>query len=41
MLDVDPIAIQKTNFTGNLDRAEQTTMFFLIEELKERTLELS
>ena len=40
-LDTDPKAIQKINFTGNLDRAENTTMFFIIEEAKETTLDLS
>ena len=34
-LDDDPRAIQQTNFTGNLDRAGNTTMFFIIEEAKE------
>ena len=33
--DADPKAIQKINFTGNLDRAEGVTMFFIIEEAKE------
>ena len=40
-LDTDPKAIQKINFTRNLDRAENTTMFFIIEEAKETTLDLS
>ena len=30
-LDADPRAIQQINFTANLDRAENTTMFFIIE----------
>ena len=34
-LDVDPNAIQQINFTGNLERAENTTMFFVIKEIKE------
>ena len=33
-LDVDPKAIQQINFTGNLDRAEGATMFFIIEKAK-------
>ena len=40
-LDTDPKAIQKIKFTRNLDRAENTTMFFIIEEAKETTLDLS
>ena len=31
----DPKAIQQTNFTGNRERAENTKMFFIIEELKD------
>ena len=31
----DPIAFQQINFTANLDRAENTSMFFIIEEVKE------
>ena len=31
-LDADLKAAQKTNFTGNLDLSESTTMFFIIEE---------
>ena len=34
-LDVDPKAIQKINFTRNLDWAEGATMFYIIEEAKE------
>ena len=34
-LDADPRAIQQINFTANLDRAGNTTMFFIIEEAKE------
>ena len=34
-LDVDPKAIQKINFTGNLERDGNTTMSFIIEEAKE------
>ena len=31
-LDADPRASQQINFTANLDRAENTTIFFIIEE---------
>ena len=34
-LDADPKAIQQINFPANLDRAGNTTMFFVIEEAKE------
>ena len=34
-LDADRKAIQQINFTGNLNRRGQTTMFFIIEEAKE------
>ena len=40
-LDSDPKAIQQINFTANLDRAGNTTMFFLLEEAKETVLHLS
>ena len=40
-LDDDPRAIQQINFTVNLDRAENTTMFFIIEEAKETVFEFS
>ena len=33
--DADPKAIQKINFTGNLERDGNTTMSFIIEEAKE------
>ena len=35
-LDADPRAIQQINFTANLDRVGNTTMFFIIKEAKER-----
>ena len=38
-LDVDPRAIQQINFTANLDRAWNATMFFIIEEAKETVLD--
>ena len=34
-LDADPRAIQQINFTANLDRAGNTTIFFIIKEAKE------
>ena len=34
-LDVDPKAIQQINFTANLDRAENTRIYFILEEAKE------
>ena len=40
-LDVDPGATQQINFTANLDRAENTTMLFIIEEAKETVLDFS
>ena len=33
-LDADPRAIQQINFTANLDRAGNRTMFFIIEQAK-------
>ena len=40
-LDTDPRAIQQINFTANLDRDGNTTMFFIIEEAKETVLDFS
>ena len=40
-LDADPKAIQQINFTANLDRAGNTTMFFIIEKAKETVLDFS
>ena len=40
-LDADPRAIQQINFTANLDRAGNATMFFIIEEAKETVFEFS
>ena len=40
-LDSDPRAIEQINFTSNLDRAGNRTLFFIIEETKETVLELS
>ena len=36
-----PRAIQQINFTANLDRAGNITMFFIIEEAKETIFEFS
>ena len=41
VFDADPRAIQQINFTANLDRDGNTTMFFIIEEAKETVLDLS
>ena len=40
-LDADPRAIQKFDFTANLDRAGNTTIFFIIEEAKETVFKFS
>ena len=40
-LDADPRALQQINFTANLDRAGNTTIFFIIEEAKETVFEFS
>ena len=40
-LDADPRAIQQINFTANLDRAGNTTIFFIIEGAKETVFEFS
>ena len=41
VIDADLRAIQQINFTANLDRAGNTTMFFIIEEAKESVLNFS
>ena len=41
VLDADPRAIQQINFTANLDRVGNATMFFIIEEAKETVFEFS
>ena len=38
-LDVYPRAIQQINFTENLDRVGNPTMFFIIKEAKETVLD--
>ena len=40
-LHADPKAIQQINFTGNLDRAEDSTLFFIIEKAKETVSDFS
>ena len=40
-LDAEPRANQQTNFTGNIDRDGNTTMFFITEEAKETNFNFS
>ena len=40
-LDANPKALQQINFTRNLEGAEGTAMFFIIEEAKETILDFS
>ena len=40
-LDADPKAIEKINFTWNLDQAESATITFIIEEAKKTILDFS
>ena len=40
-LDADPKTKQKIDFAGNLDRNEGATIFFIIKEAKEATLDIS
>ena len=40
-LDADPRAIQQINLTANLDRAGNTTVYFILEEAKETILDFS
>ena len=35
------LILEQINFTANLDRAGNTTMFFIIEEAKETVLDFS
>ena len=37
-LDADPRAIQQINFTANLDRPDNTRVYFILEESKETKL---
>ena len=39
--DADPRAIQQIDFTANLDRAENTRVYFILEEAKETILDFS
>ena len=41
VFDVDPRAIQQIHFRANSDRHGNTTMFFIIEEVKETVLDFS
>ena len=40
-LDADPTAIQQINFTGDQDRVEGSTMFFINEKAKETVSDFS
>ena len=40
-VDADPRSFQQINYTANLDREGNTTMFFIVEELKETVLNFS
>ena len=40
-LDANPRATHQINFTANLDRADNTRIFFILEEAKETRLEFS
>ena len=40
-LDADPKAIKQINFTANLERAGNTTFYFILEEAKETIFEFS
>ena len=40
-LDADPRAIQRINFTANLDRDGNTRFYFILEEVKETIFEFS
>ena len=40
-LDADPKAIQQINFTSNLDRAGNTRIYFILQEVKETVLDFS
>ena len=40
-LDIDPRANQKINFTANLDRANDTRIYFILEEARETKLDFS
>ena len=38
-LDADPRATQQINFTSNVNRAGNTTLFFITQEAKETVLD--
>ena len=40
-LDVDPRVIQQISSTANLDRANNTRIFFVLDEAKENVLDFS
>ena len=40
-IDADPRAIEYINFIANLDRAEDTAIFFIKKEAKETALDFS
>ena len=40
-LDADPKAFQQINFTANLDRAGNTTLYFILDEAKETVFKFS
>ena len=40
-LDAAPKALQQINFTANLDTAERTRFYFILEEAKETVFEFS
>ena len=40
-LDVDPRAIQQISSIANLDRANNTRVFFVLDEAKENVLDFS
>ena len=40
-LAADPRAIQQINFTANLDRAGNTRIYFILEQVKETIFEFS
>ena len=41
VLDANPKATQQINFTKNLDRAGNTTFYFILEEAKETVFKFS
>ena len=41
VFDADLRAIQQINFTANLDRAGNTRIYFILEEVKETILDFS